>query len=425
MRMQDKIRQMGGFSPKLRDFLSEVVKNNFDASVKLIKSSDDLPEAVNGDIQLEDNIAYYFENFITTPYSIVLGLNTPLIGLHGGKSGFIHTGQTTALKGQGKPLLMRDLSVSAPGGTLFDLDGEASECLVESCSFSDFANLGEFAGLGTIANFRVPSFKGSNFENFAAGLTLTGNPDKVYFEGCPLRTVTQPNVTIINFDSNFETDIIDMPNNYVKGVQPDTEVIKVDPAAVINDIFQYTGNTHDSTVETSNILTGAAGANEVGYRVVNSYPLANSRAIINYTLDAQTTTAITTQATDKFDAEAYVRVAGSTTSYLNFRFTHSNNLATYIGKKIVQSELKAALSLGTGTDDVIAIAWFRDGNLIENTATRVKMTGRAGGVDVPGISIGVCSDCQTGSEYDVRIANLGSTTDIQVGELNVNITAGA
>jgi len=240
-------------------------------------TQDDLPAPVNGRHPLVDNTVYRFYGFVTSPYGLELGTATPLVGRHGSADGFIHTGTNTALYADGAGFFARDIYFHAPGGTLFDLTADqTTEFLVESCSFSDAAGIGQIASLGTITGYRVPSLKGCNFEDFASGLTFDGNPDKIFIEGSPFRGVTASGVTILTFASTLDVDIVDMPDNYVKGVQPDTEMVRVETGATPDLIFQYRGTTHDETVTTANILTGEAGVRNVGYRVTDCYPLANS-----------------------------------------------------------------------------------------------------------------------------------------------------
>jgi len=319
---------------------------------------------------------------------------------------------------------MRDFYAHAPGGQVFDVAGDqTTEVLVESSSFSDAAGLGQIANLGVFDGMRVPSFKGCNFEDFAAGLTFTGTPDKVFVSNSPLRNPVGSGVTILEFDANLDVNIVDLPNNYVKDVQSDTEVVYVDPDATITEIFQYIKNTHDSTVTKSNILTGAASTEAVGYRVKNSFPIVDSVATANYSLDTDSTVTISTQATDKNDDAAYVKVPGATTSNVNIRFDLGNNEATYRGKKDTRIRLTANLSVGTSGGDTIAIAWFREGAIVPGTPTRLATGGTGNAVAQSTSAVGVCPQCFTGNTYDIRAANLDSTGDIEVGEMNGLIDA--
>jgi len=120
----------------------------------------------------------------------------------------------------------------------------------------------------------------------------------------------------------------------------------------------------------------------------------------------------------KDDAGAYVTVPGATSTNVAIRWTMGDNSATYDGKKDTQTELSANLTLDTGKGDKIAVAWFNDGAIVAGTATRFITQGSGFSVGTPTTSLGICPDCVTGSTYDIRVANLDSTDDIDVGELN-------
>jgi hypothetical protein len=268
----------------------------------------------------------------------------------------------------------------------------------------------------------VPTWKSCNFERFDDGLTFTGDMDKVFVESSPMRTVTDTGARIFEFDAGLNVDIVDMANNYVKDVQPDTEVIYVDPGATIGSVFQYRGVTHDPTTTQENILAGAAAVDAVDFRVSDSFPLTNSKAFGDYTLVDPATTTITTQATDKTDADAYVTVNGGTSAGVLARFeSNADNELTYTGKRDRVGELTAVLSAGTGTSDVIAAAWFVNDTLVPGTPTRVRMNQQGGGIAKTLVSSGINGGIDTGDTFDVRVANLGSTADIDVGELSGKI----
>lgn len=399
-----------------------IVPNQFGAQ-EVISEADDLPDPSGGTHPLEPMTAYLFDSFITSDFGLELAPGAALMGYHGGVSGFIHTGGNTALVGTDADHLMRDMYVHAPGGTLYDLTAtQDQEMLVESCSFSDAIGMGDMASLGTVSGFRAPSWKGVNFENFQTGLTLDGTPDKIFFEGCPMRGISAAGVTILTFADTLDVDIVDMSNNYVKGVQADTEVVRAGAGATPNDIFQYRGTTHDSAVTLSNILNGEAGDDVVGYRVRDSYPLPDSRVAASYTLDSVTTTTINTQAASKLDGAAYERVAGTTTAENGDRVNQTDNSIEYIGRRVRYIEVSAVLSVGTGNDNELAAAWFRNGNLIPGSTISLTMNGQAGGIDKQLTTVGIVEDFTTGDTVDVRVANLDSTTDITVADLNTQLS---
>lgn len=299
-------------------------------NIEYIDEASDLPDAENGERQLVDQTGYYFTDFVSDPASLRLGNNTPIIGAHGGLNGYIHTGGGDAIVGTDKGVFMRNVYIHAPGGTIFNVSGDVTtEVLIEMSAFSDAAGLGNIASLGTFDGFRVPSFKGCSFEDFNDGLTFTGTSDKIFFSESPFRGIDQSGVTILHFDANLDIDLVDITDCYVKGVQSDTVVVDVDPAATISDVFQYRGTTHDTSVTKSNILTGAAGQGEVGYRAESSYPLDDSGVHAEIYLDADTTYTIST-------ADTYVVMDDGSTSLgpETERFTNpSAGVLQYNGKK--------------------------------------------------------------------------------------------
>lgn len=245
-------------------------------NVTHVTTETDLPTPSSGTITLENRV-YKVDGYVSLTNNLDISNSPVFVGNHGGADGLIYVGTGDMLTGTDGAFFARDLLFSAPGGTIFNISGDTStEILVESCSFADPAGMGNLASLGTIDGFRVPSFKGCNFEDFAAGLTLTGASDKIFFSECPFREVDAASVTILDFDSGCNTDIVDIVDCYVKGVQSDTTVINVDASATISEVFQYRGTTHDPTVTKSNILTGAVGVAELGTKTLGAFPLRDS-----------------------------------------------------------------------------------------------------------------------------------------------------
>jgi hypothetical protein len=257
-------------------------------SVKIVSGPSDLPDASGGVRTLEDNTAYYFTGFVMDTAELRLGDPSPLLAPHGAVGGYIHTDGGTALKSDGEPFFARNVFVSAPGGTVFDLTADnTTEMLVESCAFSDAAGFGNLASLGTIDGYRVPSFKGCNFEDFDDGLTFDGDPDKIFISESPFRGVTASNVDIFHIVATCDVDIVDCTDSYVKGVQADTSVWRLE--TIPNEILQYRGTTHDTSVTKSNVITGSAATNgrdTVGVRVTQAFPLEDSSVAGDLELDS-------------------------------------------------------------------------------------------------------------------------------------------
>jgi len=399
-----------------------LVPENFQP--KLITTADDLPPVENGRHQLDDQTVYIFQDIVFSDAGLELAFNSPLIGYHGGISGFVHTDGGPAIYGRSGNVFARDLFVSAPSGQVLNIQGDTTnEVLVESVSFNTGNGImSSIADLGVIDGMRVPTFLDCNFGGFDSGLTFTGPPDKVFVSRSPFREVSEPGVTVLEFDSEFSTDIVEIVDSYVKGVQSDTVVVRFDSAATFTETFGYRGMSHDGTVTEANVLTEGVEVDTVGVRVANSPPIPNSKAFVSYTLDSQTTTTINTQTASRDDGAAYERVAGATTTTTNARFTTGDNTAEYLGKRGRVISLTATTSLSTGTGDVVVAAWFVNGELIPSSAVRIQMNQQGGGVAKSITAIGAVGDIDTGDTYDVRLANLDSTTDIDVGELNAQIS---
>ena len=372
--------------------------------------ANDLPSPDSGTITLENKV-YRFHGFVNIGTNNLDISNSPVFkGQHGGSDGIIYTGGGDMLTGTDGAFFAADLTFDAPGGTMFNISANANtEMLVESCSFADPANLGNLASLGTIDGYRVPTFKGCNFEDFDGGLTFTGTSDKIFLSECPLRGVTASNVTIVTLDANCDTDIVDFTDSYVKGVQSDTEVVNVDASATISDIFQYRGITHDNTVTKSNILNGAAGVGEVGYRVTDSYPLSGSKVVGELNLDSTTTVNIT-NTTDFF------AVGGSTTLGNETQRVQSPSGGTleYIGKKDVNVSTMITATIDAPSGDIVEMGILKNGTIEPASINEVQGQGNAPVF----IAANGVEDLVTNDTIEMGIRN-NDGADVNVREYNI------
>lgn len=393
-------------------------------NTKIVSDNSELPPVSNGRHQLVDNTVYLFDGIVQSDYGLEYGSITPTIGMFGATDGFICTGGGPALYSRGNPFFMKDMYTHAPGGQLMDLQADSStEFLCYFSSFSDAVGFGNIANIGVIDGFRVPTFTSVNMEEFDSGLTLTGQSNKVFINSCPIRNISSSGVTILSFDSNFSTSIVDIAQTFFKNVQSDTEIVNVDPSAIISDIFQYRGTTHDSTVTKSNILTGDAGEEKVGYRITDSYPLSDSGVAGAMSFNSLSTISISSQATDEYDESAYVPISGSFTASQEERMTvdATNQTFTYDGKRDARLSIEASISAGTGNSDRVAMGIFRNGSLVDRSVVVLQMTGTAGGVDKIINSI-LFSEAVTDDTFQVKLANLDSTTDIDVKNCNIQVS---
>jgi len=367
----------------------------------------DLPGSVGSTHTLENRV-YKVDGFVTITGNLDIS-NTPvLVGNHGGADGFIYTGAGDMITGTNGGFFARDLTFDAPGGTMFNISGDqTTEMLVESCNFADPANLGNLNSLGTIEGYRVPSFKGCNFEDFDTGLTFTGTPDKVFFSESPFRGVTESNVTILTFDSNLDTDIVDITDCYVKSVQSDTEVIRVETGALPSEIFQYRGTTHDTSVTKSNILNGEVGEGEVGTKTLGCFPLRDST--VGGALGLETTGTVTGSGA----GATRIGSANVTTITENLeRLSESAEGQLQYDARFDESVTVSATAGGLGANTTFSIYIAKNGSIIQASRARGLLSNAS---DAETLSTGAKVELTTGDTVSAFIENDGGSTDLDVG----------
>lgn len=381
-------------------------------NIEYVTEESDLPYPTNGTHTLEGSTVYYIAGFVTITDPIELGSLSPIVGSHGGTDGLIYTGGGTMLQGTDAEFFARDLLFSAPGGTLFNLSAnQSTEMLVESCSFADPAGMGNMTSLGTVDGYRVPTWKGCNFEDFDGGLTFDGTPDKIAFFDSPFRTVDASGVTILTFAGTLDTDIIQIKGCYVKSVQSDTVVVDVQSGALPSETFQYLDTTHDTTVTKSNILTGVVGVETVGSRVTSSFPLKDSDVGASLDYDGSGATTITGSGSGATQITA-------TSSATNVeRFTQqSNGILEYTGRKDASTLIVANASVsGANTEFVIGLA--KNGL---PAAGRTETTGFTPNSTAPEtVSTVGKFDLTTGDTVSLALENTGGAADLDVNGYSI------
>lgn len=399
---------VGGDSVHLRDFdFSDVQEIHVD-------SVGDLPDPNDqGERVLRDNHAYVFHEIVVGTEPLVYGDSTPLVGTHGSKSGYVNAAGTTCLKATDKNVFAIDMYFHCPGGEVLNSSGDAThELQFERCAFSDAAGLGNIGSLGTIDGHRVPAFKSCNFEHFDGGFTFDGTPDKVFFETCPFRSVDSAGVTCITLASTIDVDLVDMPSNYVKEVQPDTEVIRVEAGATISDVFQYRGTLHDTSVAKDNILNGQAAVDAVGFLVQGCYPLRDSAVVGELSLDSPTT--ITISSSGVYNAIGGTTSLGNESERVS---EQSDGVFQYDGKQDSNVSVTASLSVEANNGDVVRGAIFKNGTVEPTSASQTTVSG--GGAPSTLVVTGV-EDLVTGDTVEIRLQNESAANDITVNNYNLS-----
>lgn len=389
----------------------------------IVSQPSDLPyNTSTGEHELQGNTVYRFDGFVASTSPVRLAPTaeggSPMIGGHGVSDGFIYTGGTgAAIRGTNAGFFMRNMYAHAPGGTMFNVTGDLNdEMLVESCSFSDAAGIANIADLGTIDGMRVPTFKDSNFEDFDAGILFDGTvtaPDKVFVAGCPMRSVTAAGVTMMTFDGTIGPEVVDIVDGYVKDIEADTEIIRVQTGATPTQAFQYRGMTHDDTVDVNNILNGEAAVTAVGYNISDSPPLRDSTIIGETSLNATTTTTINTAGTYEFVNGAVT--VGNETERMQAVDDTVNGQLEYLGRTNKNVLITASASFTGANGETYAIAIAKNGTIEPTSIIEVE----AGGANAPvSVSTSGVEDLVTNNTISLKVTNLDNTNDATFRDYN-------
>lgn len=367
-------------------------------------SSDDLPNPTNGTHTLAGQTAYVFNGFVTSPYGLDISNGPVLLGRHASMDGFIHTGGATAITGTGG-YFQAKLYVHAPGGTIYDLTAnQSTEMLVTDSAFSDAAGLGDIASLGTVTGYRVPTWKNCNFEDFAGGLTFDGSPDKIFFSSSPFRTVTASSVDILTLAGSSDVRIVDFVDNYVKDVQSDTVMWRIESGGEPAEVFQYRGTLHDTSFNDDNAIVGPNASPTVEpFWVADSHPVRDSSVTGELYLDSETTVSIGTQ-------DQWYEVNGSTLTGNEAERTQQPNNGTieYVGAKDVNVQVTVTTSFTGSNGRTYEIAIAKNGTVEPASTMEVEASGKNAPVNP---STGAIEDLQNGDTISLQVRNRDGTGD--------------
>lgn len=383
----------------------EVLANRVE-NIEIISEYDDLPLPSNGTHTLEDRTAYRFASLTTSPYELELGSATPLMGSHGSVDGFIHTGGNTAIVGSNAGYFARELYIHAPGGTIYDLTGDqTTEMLVESINSNDAAALGDIANLGTIDGMRVPTFKGCNFGDFGSGLTFDGTPDKVLVGNSPFRGANST-TTVLDFLSTFDTEIIQLKGDYFTDMPSGTQLVDVDSTSVPSEIFEYVNNTHDGTIERTNILNGGVGVEKVGTKVSGSYPLRDSTVAGEMHNDTSDTVTISTQG-----AWTPISIASNVDESERMEKA-SDGVLRYTGRAGHRLKVSFNTSFYGANGSIYRFGIRKNGNAIPTSHTSaIEARGTQANIAVP---VSASAEVVTGDEIGIEVKNEDGTSDATI-----------
>ena len=340
---------------------------------------------------------------MTSPYGLDLSNGPVIRGRHAAVDGFIHTGGNTAIVSTGGGYYQAKLYVHSPGGTLYNLSGDqTTEMLVTDSAFSDAAGIAPINSLGTVNGFRVPTWKNCNFEDFADGLTFDGSPDKIFISASPFRNVAGSGVDMLTLAGTSDVAIVDFSDNYVKDVQSDTVVWRVESGGAPSEIFQYRGTLHDTSFNPDNAIVGPNASPSVEpFWVNSSHPVRDSSVAGELYLTQSKTVQIDTQ--DQWYEVNGVTATGNEserTSQLN------NGTIQYNGTKDVNVQVNARTAMTGANGRTYQIAISKNGTVEPASAIEVE----AGGQNSPvNPATGAIEDLEPGETMSLQVRNRDGT----------------
>lgn len=387
--------------------------NEFDG-VELIDHVEDLPAPTNGYRQLADDTLYLFTDIVQDTFGLRLGNNSMLSGFWASVGGYISFNGGDAIVSDGNPVFIDRMFLYAPGGQVLDVAASATtEFYMNKCNISDPTGgmLGPVASLGTADGFRVPTFEGCNFENFADGWEFTGASQKIVFKFCPFRNVPE-GATCIELLPGATTEFLKATGCYFKDFGgPNTEVVRVDDAAFPDEVIKYTNNDHDASVERTNILNGSAGRDVVGVLVQGSFPLADSTVFGSIAWDgSQTVTG---------SGSGPVEITVPTTAYAeNERVTSPRDgVLRYIGIPNFNARPDGVVTV-TGANATIALRIGINGTPLTRPPTTVTLPSTAARQTA---SVPANVKLRPQDEVSVFVENQSGSGDVTIESFTLNI----
>lgn len=384
--------------------------------IKTVLTAADLPPAENGVRTLDDSYnGYWWMDFVADPATLDPN-GVPLVGFHGSAGGYIHTGGTIGFQTSGTGFYVDNFFGHAPGAQLFDLHADANTRFyaTDSAFFDPGGQYGDILNLGVVDGYKVQSFKSVNFENFAQGLTVTGSPDKTFFDTCPFRNISGTGTTLVTGDSNYDVDIMKFIGSYVKDVQADTGVVDLSASGLPKNYFKYINVDHDASFNKDQVFTGFK-TNDVGVVVRNSFPLADSTIVGDLTLDAPIEPLI-----GSGSAPTAVTQGTWTLNLALKTSSPSPGVVQYDAKRDHNVRVEARITV-TGSNTEFS-AWIaKNGTVIDrsqvNDATAATSKARTitFSVQVPEVT----SD--TPDQFSLFLENTGGTTDLDVTTANIKL----
>lgn len=387
----------------------------------LVKEQGDLPSPSGGVIELDGSTVYEPNGFvfIDTPLDWDSGDAPVFNSRHGSKDGFVYTGEGAMLRGNGSFFAERMyFQHTDPTAQILDVsgDGPQDEHFVNDCTFADAAGLGVQQNIGSVGNYRVPSWVKCNFENIASGITYTGTIDKIFYLGCPFRTVTESNVVLNDVPVTTEIDWIDFSRNFVKNVQSDTVVWRVHSDNLPPQAFLSSGSLYDETVNLENVVVDENG-NDLrrlaGYKFSDSFPIADSSVGGEMYVTPANGGTITGSGTG-----TEITMLTTNTSALERMLVPSDGVLEYNAG--YNSDIKVDFDTSIqGATTTFEVSLYRNGSLVVGSTRQGETKGSGSPVNLSGSTR--VQDATEGDQFTVFIENTGGAGDLTLDNMSVTV----
>lgn len=391
-------------------------------NVEIINDASQLPNPSSGISTLDASKLYLIDGTVDIQNANIdtIDINgATLRGTHAAIDTLLTTGAGPLLQARGTDAYISRVALSAPSGVVLDLDAQdAAAALADKQQFLfDIAVIADANDLGSITGYKAQSFKFNAFQNFDAGLTHDGDPQKVFYSESIFRN-TADSVVAITLADGITVDVVDITGNYFYnfGSSPTAlDVVNGPTDGGTNPVSRqaaYVRNFHGSNFTQSNILSGVSFETP-GWSIVSSAPLADSTVLGDYSLDSPTATTISSQ-------DTYNPVNGTTTAGTTERWKKSgDNEFQYTGKvsEVISIEVKMSIEAASTT---IGVAIEYHNGTSWSVLQQSEMTYETGGA---GSAVAAPTSANkrfsTNDKFRVVVKDIDGTNDITVNQMNV------
>lgn len=389
------------------DFTSSISTSIATGNIIFVTTKSDLPTAVSGVITLAANKTYFFTTTVDlTGDRLVCGANATILGGSSENCVIKSTGlsSSTALITSVYSLPIRNITITH--GTALNLNGDGVTTALDWAG----VNFTNCQNVGTIKNYSNVIWIDSAFLN-SGGLIFDGTIGTIGFISC----------LFDNYSASTAISILSTCTISRRFRMVYSSFITLSGETSINMNSSVTISDERYILDNVNFGGGGTYLSGLDY-TSNKTLLKENVGITNTAVNGQlymqgNTTTTTVTATNTF-----YKILGTTTASAdNSKYTHSNNRLTN-GASISRKYLiQCSLSFTAGSGDVCQFGFYDSKLGAVRTPSKTKATANASG-RAENIFMSCVVSHSTGDYLEIHCANLSSTTNILVSDLNFVIT---